>query len=62
MIVRIVITKRDEDGSCLDDYYIDYADLAHQLDDDEAKDLLGSLYWYKPYLFKEILGDCDEKA
>lgn len=61
MIVRIVITKRDEDGNYLDNYYIDYADLAYQLDDNEAKDLLGSLYWYNPYLFKEIVGDCGEK-
>ena len=61
MIVRIVITKRDEDGNYLYDYYVDYADLAYQLDDCEAKDLLEFLYRYKPYLFKEIVGDCGEK-
>ena len=46
----------------VDEYYGDYGDLAYKLDDYEAKDLIESLYRYKPYLFKEIFGDCDEKA
>lgn len=62
MVVRVVITQSDGTGDYLYEYYGDYGDLAYKLDDDEAKDLIESLYRYKPYLFKEIVGDCDEKA
>lgn len=61
MVVRVVITQRNETGDYLYEYYTDYVDLAYKLDDYEAKDLIESLYRYKPYLFKEIVGDCSEK-
>ena len=61
MIIR-VITHSDETGANSYEDYDDYGDLAYKLDDYEAKDLIESLYRYKPYLFKEIVGDCSEKA
>ena len=62
MVVRVVITQRNEIGDYLYEYYGNYGDLAYKLDDYEARDLIESLYRYKPYLFKEIVGDCSEKA
>ena len=61
MIIR-VITHNAETGDREYEDYEDYDDLAYRLDDYEAGDLIESLYRYKPYLFKEIVGDCSEKA
>ena len=60
MIIR-VITQSDETGIMQYEDYTDYADLAYRLDDYEARDLIESLYRYKPYLIEEIVGDCGEK-
>lgn len=57
----ISITHSDETGASEYEEYADYVDLAYRLDDYQARDLIESLYRYKPYLFKEIVGDCDEK-
>jgi hypothetical protein len=61
MIIR-VITHDAETGDRKYEDYDSYGDLAYRLDDYEAGDLIENLYRYKPYLFKEILGDCSEKA
>ena len=60
-VKRVVTTQRNETGDYIYEYYTDYADLAYALDDYEARDLIENLYRYKPYLFKEIVGDCVEK-
>lgn len=60
MIIR-VIPHDVETGDREYEDYDSYADLAYKLDDYDAGDLIENLYRYKPYLFKEILGDCGEK-